>query len=96
VVAVWLVRAGAHAEYESKFIAESGVYATWHDLDVDVSKLPNRAALVSAMTERYPDTNPKAITNWSSQVWRFAHEITAGDLIVLPIRRQRGPSRSAK
>lgn len=28
-MAVWLVRAGSHGEYESKFISESRVYVTW-------------------------------------------------------------------
>lgn len=88
-MAVWLVRAGSHGEYESKFIAESRVYVTWDLLDVDLSKLPDQAALREAMADRYPDAKPKAIMNWASQVWPFAHEIQPGDLIVLPLKSQR-------
>lgn len=40
------------------------------------------------MTERYPVTKPKAIMNWASQVWPFAHEIKKGDLVVLPLKTQ--------
>jgi restriction system protein len=40
------------------------------------------------MTERYPNTKPKAILNWVSQVWPFAHEIKKGDLVVLPLKTQ--------
>ncbi len=41
------------------------------------------------MTKRYPDTRPRGIANWASQVWPFAHEIKQGDLIVLPLKIQR-------
>lgn len=87
-MAIWLIRAGSHGEYEQKFIQESRVYVTWDGLDVDLAKLKQRADLTAAMTERYPDTKPKAIMNWVSQVWPFAHEIKKGDLVVLPLKTQ--------
>lgn len=87
-MAIWLIRAGSHGEYEQKFIQESRVYVTWDGLDVDLAKLKQRADLTVAMTERYPDTKPKAIMNWVSQVWPFAHEIKKGDLVVLPLKTQ--------
>lgn len=88
-MAVWLIRAGSHGEYEQKFIQEGRVYVTWDDLDVDLRKLGDRGELTKAMTQRYPDTKPKAIANWVSQVWPFAHEITKSDLVVLPLKTQR-------
>ncbi len=88
-MAVWLIRAGSHGEYELKFIQEGRVYVTWDDLDLDLGKLSQRAELTDAMTQRYPDTKPKAIANWVSQVWPFAHEIKKSDLVVLPLKTQR-------
>ncbi len=87
-MAIWLIRAGSHGEYEQKFIQENRVYVTWDGLDVDLAKLKQRADLTAAMAERYPDTKPKAIMNWVSQVWPFAHEIKKGDLVVLPLKTQ--------
>ncbi|MDD5388691.1 MAG: restriction endonuclease [Gallionellaceae bacterium] len=87
-MAIWLIRAGSHGEYEQKFIQENRVYVTWDGLDVDLAKLKQRADLTAAMSERYPDTKPKAIMNWVSQVWPFAHEIKKGDLIILPLKTQ--------
>lgn len=87
-MAIWLIRAGSHGEYEQKFIQENRVYVTWDSLDVDLAKLKQRAELTAAMTERYPDTKPKAIMNWVSQVWPFAHEIKKGDLVILPLKTQ--------
>lgn len=88
-MAVWLIRAGSHGEYELKFIQEGRVYVTWDDLDVNLGKLTDRGELTKAMTQRYPDTKPKAIANWVSQVWPFAHEITKSDVVVLPLKTQR-------
>lgn len=88
-MAIWLIRAGSHGEYELKFIHENRVYVTWNDLDLDLVKISHRAALTEAMTQRYPDTKPKAIANWVSQVWPFAHEIKKSDLVVLPLKTQR-------
>src|SRR5262245_32508914 len=87
-MAVWLVRAGSHGEYELKFIQENRVYVTWDDLNVNLSKLAEKEQLADAMMQRYPDTKPKAISNWVSQVWPFAKEIKKADLVVLPLKTQ--------
>ncbi|MFN3716409.1 MAG: restriction endonuclease [Thiobacillus sp.] len=88
-MAVWLIRAGPHGEYEQKFVQERRVYVTWDDLNVDLAKLTDRAELTKAMTQRYPDAKPKAIANWVSQVWPFAHEIKKSDVVILPLKTQR-------
>jgi hypothetical protein len=85
-MAVWLIRAGSHGEYEQKFIQEGRVYVTWDDLDVDLAKLEQRSQLVEAMTQRYPNAKPKTIMNWVSQVWPFGHEIKKSDLAILPLK----------
>lgn len=87
-MSIWLIRAGSHGEYEQKFIQEQRVYVTWDALDVDLAALSQRGELTEAMVDRYPDTKPKAIQNWVSQVWPFAHEIKCGDLVVLPMKSQ--------
>ena len=89
-MAIWLIRAGSHGEYELKFIQENRVYVTWEDLDVNIGKLVDRNELTKAMTQRYQDTKPKAIANWVSQVWPFAHEMMKSDLVILPLKTQRG------
>ncbi len=83
-MAVWLVRAGGHGEYEQKFISESRVYATWGDLAIDLRTLPEREALQADMAVRYPEQKPKAILNWASQVWPFCHEMKKATLRCFP------------
>ena len=87
-MAIWLIRAGAHGEYEQKFIQENRVYVTWDGLDADLSKLQQRSDLAEIMTKLYPDDKPKTVLNWVSQVWPFAHEMQKGDLVVLPLKTQ--------
>lgn len=88
-MSIWLVRAGSHGEFELKFIQEDRVYVTWEGLDLPLDQLAPRSELNAAMTQRYPDTKPKAITNWVSQVWPFGFEMKKGDLVILPLKAQR-------
>lgn len=87
-MAIWLIRAGSYGEYEQKFIQEKRVYVTWDYLSQDLTQLPNREALFAAMDALYPDSKPKRLHNWVSQVWPFAHEINRGDLVILPLKTQ--------
>lgn len=41
-MAIWLIRAGSHGEYEQKFIQENWGYVTWDDLDVDLAEFQRR------------------------------------------------------
>jgi restriction system protein len=85
-MAVWLIRAGAHGEFEPRFIQDQRVYVTWDNLDLNLATLKDRAELVVILSARYPDTKPKTILNWVSQIWPFAHSIQLGDLVVLPLK----------
>jgi len=87
-MAIWLIRAGKHGEYEQKFIAENRVYLTWDKLGVNLVKLADRDALVMEMLKLYGDAKPKTIINWVSQVWPFARDIKKGDLVILPLKSQ--------
>lgn len=59
-MAVWLVTAGQHGEYEAKFIAENRVFVTGHDLKTDLQKRGPRSELDSIVRKLYPDTKPRS------------------------------------
>jgi restriction system protein len=88
-MAVWLVRAGSHGEYQDKFLSEKRVYVTWDDLNVNLAKLPARDVLIVELERRYPSSKPKTLINNASQLWPFAHEMQKGDWVVLPLKAQR-------
>lgn len=87
-MAIWLIRAGSHGEHEQKFIQDKRVYVTWDGFDVNLSKFKDRSALLEKMLSYYSEAKPKAVSNRSSQIWPFAHEMKKGDLVVLPLKSQ--------
>ena len=42
-MALWLVRAGSHGEYEQKFLEENRIYLTWHNLNKSPAHSPSWA-----------------------------------------------------
>lgn len=87
-MALWLVRAGAHGEFEKKFIEESRVYLTWQGLSHDLSALKNRGQLRALLEKVYPDATKGRITNNLGQIWAFSHGVAKDDWIVLPSKQK--------
>lgn len=85
---LWLNRAGAHGEYEEKFLDEGRVYLTWEDLNVDLSAVATRDALLDIMKARYADEKASRLINHAGQIWSFAKVMSAGDWVVLPSKKQ--------
>ena len=88
-MAIWLIRAGGHGEFEQKFIRESRVYVTWDRLAYDLVKMKQRSELLNILKGLNPDARPRKLQNWASQIWPFAHEIKKGDFVILPLKTQR-------
>ena len=87
---LWLIRAGSRGEHEQKFLDEGRSYVAWEGLDVDLAALHDRQSLIAAMAERYPEEKPKALINWSAQVWAFGRDMEEGDWVVMPSKLQSG------
>jgi len=83
-MALWLVRAGQHGEYEQRFLDTNRIYATWERLRHDLSKLDTQEGLREVLKELYPESSKGKIINHSSQLWPFAHEMAVGDWVALP------------
>jgi restriction system protein len=82
-MALWLVRGGSEGEHEARFLAENRVYATWWEVNIDLSKL-DWDGLLSALQGIYADAPKARLTNWGSQLYPFAHDMRSGDWIVMP------------
>jgi restriction system protein len=83
-MALWLVRAGGHGEYEQKFLDENRVYLTWDGLNHDLGALKDRPELRDLLVEVYPDFSKGKIAHHVGQIWTFGHRISRGDWVVLP------------
>ncbi|MCF7992137.1 MAG: restriction endonuclease [Thiohalocapsa sp.] len=84
VMAIWLVRAGSHGEYEKKYLSESRVYLTWEDLAVNLAEIKQKADLKVVLEHAYPDSSKPQISNYTGQIWAFAKAIDVGDWVILP------------
>jgi restriction system protein len=87
-MALWLVRAGRHGQFEKKFLEEGRIYLTWNRLSYDLSEIDDRSALRAVLEEVYPEAPAGRITNNSGQIWGFAKGIKPGDWVVLPSKQK--------
>jgi len=87
-MAIWLVRAGSHGEFEQKFLDDKRVYVTWDGLNTNIAKLADRDALFETMKSTYPGAKQNRLLNWVRQVWPFAHEMRRGDLVIVPLKSE--------
>lgn len=83
-MALWLVRAEKHGEFEEKFLSDKKIYLCWDHLCHDLSEIASQAKLRSLMEEIYPNNVAKKNINQGSQIWAFSHRMKIGDWIALP------------
>ena len=87
-MALWMVRAGRHGEYEKKFLDEGRIYLTWNGLATDLSQAPDREALIPIYQSTYPDASVGRMRNNLGQLWGFVRGIHVGDWVVLPSKHK--------
>lgn len=83
-MAIWLCRAGKHGEFENKFLEDNRIYCTWDNISVSLKSFTERADLHGYFLTQDNSMKPKTASNWVSQVWPFANEMSKGDWIMLP------------
>lgn len=83
-MAIWLVRAGKHGQFEKKFLEGKKVYLTWNNLNHDLSNINSQKELRKLLAEIYPTNSEKKNITQGSQIWAFSHRIKVGDWVVLP------------
>lgn len=79
----WMVRAGSNGEREEASIAEGLTIAGWPGLG-DISHCKAREDLRAELGKAYPRENPRVLSNWLGQLWRFRSVMQPGDIVVLP------------
>jgi predicted Mrr-cat superfamily restriction endonuclease len=76
---VWLLRAGRRGRYATDFVS-NGIAAIGWPAVGDLSGR-SRQQLVAAVKEHYGE---KAASGTGGMLWRFANEISVGDLVLTP------------
>lgn len=87
--AFWGIQAGRTGDADSLFLHRGVVAIGWEKMG-DLSKLPpDREAFKAAATKAYPDYKQGAVSTFSSQLYRFVHQIQLGDFVLYPSKHDR-------
>jgi MoxR-like ATPase len=79
----WIIRAGREGRYEDLALAENVALIGWSELgEIPASAL--REDLKTRIRETSEERRPASLASQAGQIHRFLHEVTAGDLVVLP------------
>ena len=87
-MALWMVRTGAHGEFENKFLEGNRLYLTWEGLSNDLSTLNEKEELYNLLKEVYPQFSTGKLRNYTGQIWTFAKRIKPGDWVVVPSKQK--------
>lgn len=86
---IWGIHAGKTGDADSLFLNKNCIAVGWAKMG-DLSALKaDRDAFKARVAEAYPDAKPGAIPGNAGQLFRFAHEMKLGDLVVYPSKRDR-------
>lgn len=83
-MALWLVRAGGHGEYEQKFLEEKRIYLTWDNFNFDLRKIDEWDDLKAKLSDTYLESSKNRISNFAGQIWAFSKRMNKGDWVVVP------------
>ncbi|MFE6027763.1 CBS domain-containing protein [Streptomyces niveus] len=81
----WMIRAGADGEREDASLSEGLTIAGWPEVG-DLTHCSSWDDLRTEIDKAYPRENPRVLSNWQGQLWRFRAVLTPGDIIVLPLK----------
>ena len=83
---IWGIHMGEHVG--GRPVDEGYVAIGWRELG-DIRQYPDRAAFKAAIAEKLPDAKAGAQPIYAGILYRFTHEMQAGDLIVYPSKHDR-------
>lgn len=84
---LWIVRAGRYGEQEQNALDKGLVTIGWSDLP-DLTTFKTKDDLQKVYIETYEEDNNISLGIKVGQIWRFANEISKGDLVALPSKTQ--------
>lgn len=86
---LWGIHGGKTGDADSLFLQKGFLALGWAKV-ADLGKLPaDREAFKDVVATAYPEKKPGAIPNNAGQLFRFVHEMAAGDFVVYPSKQDR-------
>ena len=87
-MAVWVIRAGRMGENE-EFALRNGVYSIGFNQKISVSDFEDYTSLRDHIQRIGDDLSLQQAASQASQLWRFAHDMRVGEMVMLPRRQAR-------
>jgi restriction system protein len=78
---MWKITAGRANAYVAQFLEDSVVAIGWSEAG-DYRDVSSREALIDLFANTWPDWTSRQVQVGAGQVWRFLHEVRAGDHVV--------------
>lgn len=86
---LWGIHGGRTGDADGMFLRKNRIGLGWIQAG-DIGKWKaNREDFKTKVKEAYPDKTPAAVAGSAGQLFRFAHELKEGDLVVYPSKRDR-------
>lgn len=86
---LWGIHGGRYGDADTLFLKSKCIALGWDEMP-DLSTLgADRDAFKAKVQEIYPEKKPGAIPNNAGQLFRFVHEVEAGDLVIYPSKHDR-------
>lgn len=86
---LWGIHAGKTGDADSLFLKKNCVALGWQKMGDLAAIKADREAFKAKVAATYPDAKPGAIPNNAGQLFRFVHEMKAGDWVIYPSKRDR-------
>lgn len=84
-MALWLVRAGKHAEHEARFLEQNRVCLTFSDLvNENLAAISDYDGIKAVIQRNNPNGTVGMIRNFAGQAWAFTLAMKVGDWVILP------------
>ena len=85
----WGIHAGRTGDADTLFLKRNCIAIGWAKMGDMSAVRPDREAFKARVAEVFPEKKPGAIPNNAGQLFRFVHEMKAGDIVVYPSKRDR-------
>jgi len=84
-MSLWMVRGDKYGQQQDMALEKNIAYARFVEVP-DLSKAKSREEVLELCRKAFPDGSEARLRNFSVQLFSFAHGISKGDLIAMPLR----------
>jgi restriction system protein len=88
-ITVWGIHAGNEGQASQLFIKKNVIAIGWREMGNLTQINPDRESFKAKVAEVYPNIKRGAIPVYGGLLYRFAHEMQIGDLVIFPAKYER-------